>query len=206
MIQSLFNSLARSSYLSLISHSFNFTLWSAGTAKSTNLQIHFFIIIIRSGRLVEIWWCVCISKSQRNLCVSFTGTYSRSYIYRLFVWSNFNFLHNSQLITLPTWSCLVLYSFFADLLNQLLYDWSFRLFHHLTYICSFIIRLIISSLSPLNLHLQFYCVLSILALIRLVFIALFYAAFRRDLVSFLRFPFLSVYSCEMLLVRNLKRP
>ena len=37
-----FNSLARSRYLSFFSHSFSFILWSARTAKSTNLQILFF--------------------------------------------------------------------------------------------------------------------------------------------------------------------
>ena len=42
MFHSFFNSLARSRYLSLFSHSFSFILWSAGTAKSTILQILFF--------------------------------------------------------------------------------------------------------------------------------------------------------------------
>ena len=42
MFHSFFNSLARSRYLSFFSHSFSFTLWSAGTAKSTILQVLFF--------------------------------------------------------------------------------------------------------------------------------------------------------------------
>ena len=42
MFHCFFNSLARSRYLSLFSHSFSFILWSAGTAKSTILQIFFF--------------------------------------------------------------------------------------------------------------------------------------------------------------------
>ena len=42
MFHSFFNSLARSRYLSLFSHSFSFILWSAGTAKSTILQVLFF--------------------------------------------------------------------------------------------------------------------------------------------------------------------
>ena len=42
IFHSFFNSLARSRYLSLFSHSFSFILWSAGTAKSTILQIFFF--------------------------------------------------------------------------------------------------------------------------------------------------------------------
>ena len=37
-----FNSLARSTYLSFFSHSFSYILWSAGTAKSTILQVLFF--------------------------------------------------------------------------------------------------------------------------------------------------------------------
>ena len=42
MFHSFFNSLARSMYLSFFSHSFSFILWSAGTAKSTILQVLFF--------------------------------------------------------------------------------------------------------------------------------------------------------------------
>ena len=66
-----------------------------------------------------------------------------------------------------------------------------------------------SSLSPHNLHLLFCCVLSLLALIWLVLMALFRAAIRRDSVSLYRFPFLShvqVFSCEVLLISHLKRP
>ena len=49
MFHSFFNSLARSRYLSFFSHSFRFILWSARTAKSTILQILFFLLInIRS--------------------------------------------------------------------------------------------------------------------------------------------------------------
>ena len=79
-----FNSLARSRYLSFFSHSFSFILWSAGTAKSTILQILFLfffsffffllLIIIKSGLLAEIRWSVCMSKSHRNLCVPFSRT------------------------------------------------------------------------------------------------------------------------------------
>ena len=42
MFHSFSNSLARSRYLSLFAHSFRSILWSAGTAKSTILQILFF--------------------------------------------------------------------------------------------------------------------------------------------------------------------
>ena len=63
-----------------------------------------------------------------------------------FIWSNVNFLLNSHWITFPTQSYLVLYSFFSNLLYSL------------------ILWLIVSSLSPHNQHLLFYCVLSILVL------------------------------------------
>ena len=46
------------------------------------------LTITRSGRLVRIRWSVCISKSQRVLCVSFSRTDSGLCIYHLFVWSN----------------------------------------------------------------------------------------------------------------------
>ena len=58
MFHSFFNSLARSRYFSFFSLSFGFILWSAGTAKSTILQILFFffflLIIMRSGLLAGI--------------------------------------------------------------------------------------------------------------------------------------------------------
>ena len=55
MFHSFFNSLARSRYLSFFSHFFSFILWSTGTAKSTILQVLFFLfIIIGSGLLVRI--------------------------------------------------------------------------------------------------------------------------------------------------------
>ena len=66
-----------------------------------------------SGRLTEIKWSVCIPKFQRILCVLFSRTDSRLCKNHLFVWSNFSFLHNSQLITLPTQSCLLLLTFCA---------------------------------------------------------------------------------------------
>ena len=46
MFHSFFYSLARSRYLYLFSHSFSFILWSAGTAKSTILQILFFFLLL----------------------------------------------------------------------------------------------------------------------------------------------------------------
>ena len=191
MFNSFFNSLARSRYLSFFSHYFSFILWSAGTAKSTIWQIlSVLLIIINSGLLAGIRWSVCMLKSQRSLCVAFSRTGAGLCIYHLLVWSNLIFLHISQWITLPTQSCLAFYSRWANLLHSL------------------IIWLMVSSLSPHSLHLLFCCVLSILALIWLVLMALFCAAIWRDSVSLLKFPFLShvqVLSCEILFISRLNR-
>ena len=100
---------------------FQLYLWSAGTAKPLIWQVLFFLFIItRSGRLVEIKWSICISKSQRSFFVSFSRTYSKLCIYHLFVWLNFIFLHNYQWITIPNQSCLILYSFCTNLLHSLI--------------------------------------------------------------------------------------
>ena len=192
MFHIFFFSRARSRYLSFFSYSFSFILWSAGTAKSTILQVLFFLlIIIKSGLLAGIRWSVCISKSHRSLCVAFSRTGAGFCIYHLLVWSNLNFLHISQWITLPTQTCLALYSRCANLLHSL------------------IIWLMVSSLSPHSLHLLFCWVLSILALKWFILMALSCAAIRRDSVSLLKFPFLShvqVLSCEILFISRLKRP
>ena len=74
MLHSFFNSLARSRYLSFFSLSFRFILWSARTAKSTILQILFFLlIIIRSGLLAGISWSVCMLKSLGVYACYFLG-------------------------------------------------------------------------------------------------------------------------------------
>ena len=79
---------------------FSFIQWSAGRANSTILQIFFFLLIIfRFGLLAEIWRSVCMSKSHRSLCVSFSRTDAGLCIHHLFVWSNLNFLHISLWIT-----------------------------------------------------------------------------------------------------------
>ena len=71
-----FNSLASSRYLSFFSLSFKFILWSTGIAKSTILQILFFLllIIMRFGLLAGIRWSVWMLKSHRSLCKSFSRT------------------------------------------------------------------------------------------------------------------------------------
>ena len=145
--------------------SLHFTFWQFYFVVSRNSKVHYFasslffssfFIIIKSGLLAEIMWFVRMSKSKKkSLCVSFSRIDAGLCIYHLFVWLNWNIFHNSLWITLPTQSCLFLYSFCVKLLHSL------------------IIWLVVLSLSPYNLHLLFSCVLSILALIWLVLMALF---------------------------------
>ena len=96
-------------YLSLFRLSFSFTLGSAVKANSTVLQVLFFLFTI--------------IRMDSVMC-----------IYHLFIWSNLNFLHNSQCIIFSTQPCLVLYSFGAKRPYSL------------------IMWLIVSSLLPYNLH------------------------------------------------------
>ena len=133
--------------------------------------------------MAEVRWSVCIWKSTRFLSVSFLGMDSGMSTYHLFVCSNSDFLHNSQGITLPTQSCLVLNSYMLICCIHLLCDWSFRLYRHIVYIGYFVA-------SCLFLHMALFC-----------------ATIKRDLVSLVRFPFLShvqIFSCEISLVCRLK--
>ena len=139
----------------------------------------FLLITMRFGLLAEIRWSTSMLKSQRGLCVSFS-------IHHLFVWSNLNFLHISQWITLTIYLCLLLYS----LCIRLLWDWWFHLFHHITYICYFVV----SYLFPLwyGWFLQRCFVLLL-----------------EGIMFLLRFPFLSqvqVFWCDILSISRLKHP
>ena len=80
----------------------------------------FFCCWLSLGLIVRDLRSVCISKSQRILCISCSRTDFSLCIYNLFVWSNLNFLNNSQWITLPTLSCQDLYSFCVYLLHSLI--------------------------------------------------------------------------------------
>ena len=89
----------------------------------------FLLPITRSGRLAEIRWSIWI------FCVSFSRMDSWLCINPLIIWSNLNFLNDSQRIILPTQSCLV-YALIHCI--RLLFDRSFRLYHHIIYICYFV--------------------------------------------------------------------
>ena len=169
MFHSFFSSLAKSRYLFLFSLSFSFILWSAWTAG----YLFFLLTMTRSDRLHEIRGSVCISKSQRILCVALSWGDCWFWMYHLFAWSNLNFLH------IPTGSPSPLGRVkFYPLLSQiycirLSWDGSFRLYQHIIYIYSYIVTS------------------SIFAMTELVLLALFCATMRRDSVSLFRFFYLS---------------
>ena len=153
MFHCFFSFLARSKYVNLFSFSLN-SLSSARMGSSTNSTFTFFffssfflIIITMSGLLAWIRWSVLVSKSPRILCISLSRTDSCLCMNRLMVWSNFNFLVNSEWITFPIQSCLVFYSFRSNLLHWL------------------VMWLIVSSLSPHNLHFLICCTIIIFPLI-----------------------------------------
>ena len=180
-----------SKILKRVLETWNFRWFSVSKIPVKNQLFSFFFFIIKFNLLAEIRWFVCMLRSHRSLGVLFSRTNAGLYIYDLLVWSNLNSLHIAQWITLPTQSCLVLYSFYANLLHSL-FMW-----------------LMVSSLSTHSLYLLFSCILSIIALIRLVLTALFCAAIRRNSGSLLKLPFLShvqVLLCEMLFISRLKRP
>ena len=105
---------------------FQFYSMVSQDSKVDNFVCFFFLLIISSGRLAEIKWSVRMSKSQRTLCV----------ILQDWCWvmnipfvrmANLNFLHNSQWITQPTNSYLVLYPSVLICCICLLCDRSFLL-------------------------------------------------------------------------------
>ena len=87
MFYSFFNSLARSRYLFFLL-SFNFTLWSSGTAKFTILQVLFFLSIYNyyyyyyyMKRIGESPWCNCLSTEGGKSYLSEFEYLSRCYVY-----------------------------------------------------------------------------------------------------------------------------
>ena len=76
-------------------------LVSLSPSCSIEFNRFFFFVLLTitwSGRLAATWWSVCISKSQKNLCATFSRTFSKLCIKQLFGWSNLNFLHNTEWI------------------------------------------------------------------------------------------------------------
>ena len=141
MFHSSFSSLAKSRYLSFCSLSFNFTLSSVGTAKSTIWQVLFFCCCWLL--LGEVAWPRSgdpfVSKNPRGVCVSYSPGLILTYAYTICLYGQIKIS-----CTVPSgppcpprcvWSCTlsVLICRF-----RLLYDWLFRVSHLITYICCFV--------------------------------------------------------------------
>ena len=138
MFHSFFNSQARSFHiLSVLFYG------QPGQQSQQFCRFSFFLlIIIRSGLLAKNRWSVCILKSHRSLCVSFSVTGAGLCRYHLLAWSNLNFLHISPCFTLPTQSCLALYSFCASLLHLLYSCASLLTCDHIIVCTLFILKII----------------------------------------------------------------
>ena len=157
-----FSFLARSRYLSLLSLSFSFNLWSVGTAKSTirNVPVFFFFFFLLCLRTV-VWPVLNDPFVSQNLkefwashflefefCIPFV------HMVKFELFAQFPVDHLPHPVVY-----IVLYSFCATSLHSLIM-WS-----------------VVSSLSLNNLHLLFYCVLSTLALTLLVPMAFIFCFF-----------------------------
>ena len=121
-----------------------FTFFQFYLVLSLDSKVHniasslFLVIILRSGRLAEFRWSFSLLKSQESLCVSFSRTFAGFCLYHLFAWSN------SKSSTSPSGSPSPpsrVSSYTLSVLIcciRLLCDRSFRLYHHINYICCFV--------------------------------------------------------------------
>ena len=197
MFQSFFSSLARSRYKSLFSLLFSslfgrfFLVFLLLFFLLTFFfSFFFFLTITRSARLAKIRWSFVPQNLREFWASHFLGRIL-DFAYTIsWFWSNLNSLHNSQWITFPTQSCLVLYSLCANLLHSL------------------IMWLIVSSHSPYNLHL-FSCLVYFCFDIVIPYGAFFFVLKLQD-IQFLSkgFPFLamskfSLVRCRLFVAWNI---
>ena len=160
-----FNSRARSSYLSLFSLSFDFTLWSAGTAKSTICKFSFFCSLLLGLLVWPRLGDPFASQNFRGVCVCRSPGQILACVYTMYSYGQI-----SISCTIPSES-------------------PFPPSRVESYTLSVLIAalpclwLIVSSLSPHNLHLLFRSFLSIFVLMWLVLMALFWAAVWSDSIS-----------------------
>ena len=102
MFHSYFHSLARPRYLSFFSHP---SVLFCGQPGQQSRQFCKFSFLCRLSFRLVFWPRLsdpCVCQSPIGVYVSFSRTGAGLYIYRLFVWSNLNFWHISQWITLQT--------------------------------------------------------------------------------------------------------
>ena len=129
---------SRFRYLSFFLLSFNLTLWSAGPAKSTIWQVSFFfffLTIIRPDHMAKIRWSVCISKSQRSLYVSFSRM---GCAYTICSYGQISISCTIPCRSPCPSSHVLSYTLSILVCCIHLRDWSFNLYHHITYICCFV--------------------------------------------------------------------
>ena len=113
---SFFCSLARSIYLPLFLISFNFTLWSARTAKSTIRQVLFICELSLGLVICQRFGDSFVSENPWELCAFHSpGMDIELYIHLLFIWSNFNFLYDSMWSNFPIQSYQDKYCAWASL-------------------------------------------------------------------------------------------
>ena len=168
----IFSSLARSWYLSLFSLSFSFTLWSAKTAKITLKYFLFFYVFCFCWLSLSL---VIGPKLDDPFVYQKPKEFCASHFLERILDCAYTTCSYSQILnfwTIPRGSAsshsrIQSFILFARIYFMcVLYHWSFRLCHHIIYICYFIVQ----------------C---------LFLLSLFCVAIRRDSVSLLRFPFLS---------------
>ena len=104
----IFNSLARSSYPSL----YIFQFYSVGSRNSKVDNFANFFLFFCWLLYGLVFWPrlgdLSVHQSPIGVYESYSRTGTGLCIHHLFVWSNLNFLHISQLIPIPTQSCLIL--------------------------------------------------------------------------------------------------
>ena len=129
IFHSFFNSLAKFRFLSLFAF---FVLPCGQPERQSSLFGRFSLCWLLLGLVV--WPRLdnsFVSQNPRNFCLIFLDGF--------WVWSNLNF--SSQfLVDHPVMSGLILSLSLSALIYCIrLCDWSFRLFHHITYVCYFVI-------------------------------------------------------------------
>ena len=127
-----------------------------------------------------------VSQNPRVVCVSHSPGKILGFAYTIIPYGHISISGTIPNKSLSPPSCFYSYTLSALIIIcciRLLWDWLFRLYRHMIYICCFV-------------------VLSILTLILLLLMALFWVAIWRDSVSFFRFPFFFLATPPRLLVRN----
>ena len=146
MFHSFFDSLTKLRYLSLFLHSFNFILWSAGTSKSTILQVFFFFFFCCCCCLLIIclvfwpglgYWFLYQSPIGFYVCHSLGQILGCAYTICSYSQISISCISPSGSFCPP--SCIKSHTSFVLIgCIRLLNDRSLCLYHHITYIYYFV--------------------------------------------------------------------